>query len=217
MEEAPILKVETKEVKPKLAMRVVAVDTDPALVVKWTQEGRELYFDDEESFLELEAEVVAQLSKVARMRYDLAKNITLGQDVVETVEDGARGWARDYSVAPGSATSRTHVSGKDPDKDYYIARADSVDYHMNKSGFKVTRDPKVTMGGRKETCTTKTVGGQRDTESVLLERPKHVMEKIKSTNARKRAELTKSTTHEYAEKAHQSQFEYGQSMENLGR
>lgn len=210
-----LIKEKVEAPKVKLALREVGVDTDPALVLKWTQEGRELYFKDGDDFLELETEVVASLKRNARMRYDLAKAITLGEDVIETVEDGARGWSKDYAITPGTSTSRTFVKGKDPNKDYYLSRADSVDYHMARSGFKVTRDPNISVGGRKETCTYNTVGGQRQTELVLLERPNKVAKQIQAENKKNRDALTKSTRSSYAEKSNQSEFEYGQSMDDL--
>lgn len=215
MAEVEIKVKEDIEEKPVLSGRVVGLDTDPLLVVKWIQEERELHFKDEEDFLELDTEVVAALSRTARMRYDLAKAITRGEDVVETVEDGARGWSREYKVMPGSAASRTFVKGKDPNKDYYFAREDSVDYHMAKNGFQVTRDKNITVGGRNETCTYKTVGGQRATESVLLERPKELAEQIKVESKRKRDELTKRTRNQYNAKVSEGEFSYAQNMDEL--
>ena len=187
----------------KLKTEVVGVDTDLDNVVKWSKEGRKLLFDEDTDFLELPEEIVRTLSTDNRGRYDIAKRITLKEDVVGTIVDGLRGWVKDYNVIPGSASAQTAVQGQDPKKDYRWARKELLGKHLS-NGYEITRDPNVTAGGRKESCSYKTIGGEQKPESILVERPKEVSLQIKSARKKQRDAYEQATMDSYVETAAQA-------------
>jgi len=202
--EAPVLEkkgttARKRAARARLTRCIAGVDTSLADVLKWSQEGREIYFGDLKDFLELSEETYAALNASSKQRYNLAKSITYGSDPVGAIMDAQRGWSKEYNIKPGSASSNTVVLGKDPNKDYYLSREDSVDFHANNEGFVVTRDPNITVGNSKETCTYKTVGGQRKPELILMERPKElaILAQKKSKDLRDR--LTKAAQENYVE------------------
>lgn len=190
----------TKAEKAKLEAKVVGVDTSIESVVEWSQEGRKLYFGEKEDFLKLPGEIVRQLSPENRERYDTAKNITLDVDILGTMEDGRRGWEKDYAVMPGAASTKTKVDGKDPNKEYFWSRKDAIQFHQGE-GYVITRDSRVKAGGREESCSYKTVGGQASPEMILMERRKDVGDKMRADRKEKRRRIIEGTTESYKETA----------------
>jgi hypothetical protein len=186
----------------KLKPIIVGVDTDPQDVLLWSKEGRKLLFSEDEDFLELSEEVIRALSPDSRLKYDMARNITFKVDVVSNIEDGLRGWEKDYNVIPGSASAQTQVVGKDPKFDYRWMRKDAIGRHQSQ-GFEVDHDPNIVAGGRKESCTYKTVGGQSKPELVLGRRPKYISEQITLEKRKKRESFTQATLDNYVETANQ--------------
>lgn len=188
-------KEETKKVLPSKV--VVLVDTKDEDVLKWNEEGRKLFFDDEEgNFRELAPEVVKSLSLSNRERYDVAKNIVSGADVIGNVQDSIQGFsARDYNIRPGSASANLAVYGKKPGEDYYWERAENVDKRRAES-WKVDKDPDVHTR-HQESCSYKTVGGQAKPELVLLSRPKSVSAEEKARKQKRRDALVGKATDSY--------------------
>jgi hypothetical protein len=205
--------------KQRLRTEVVGVDTPHEDVVKWISEGRKLVFEDRESFLELDTELVRSLTRENRERYDMAKTITFGADPIGAIEDGRRGWEQDYNIMPGSASSRTVVTGKDPSKEYFLARKDAVGYHQSK-GKVVTRDPNVKVGGKDESCSYKTVGGQASPEMVLMEIDKKVAQKQRAERSAIRDRIIQGTNESYKETAARNGFatsvDYTETSEIVG-
>jgi hypothetical protein len=190
----------------KLKSEIVGVDTSLEDVLKWSKEGRTLFFSEDEDFLELPEEVVRELSLDNRRKYDVARGITFKQDVVGTIEDSLKEWVKDYNIIPGSASAKTAVSGKDPHKDYRWARKELLGKHIA-NGYKVTRDPKVKAGDASDTCSFKAIGGEQKPEMVLVERPKDVTLKIKSKRKQQRDSYSQATMDNYVESAARQGFE----------
>lgn len=190
----------------KLSEIIVGVDTSVEDVVKYSKEGRRLLFGEDENFLKLPEEIVRQLSVENRRKYDMAKNITLKQDVVGTIEDGLRGWVKDYNVIPGAASGKTIVTGKDPKMEYHWASKEKLSKHLG-MGFQVTRDPNVKAGDSSDTCTYKTIGGENKPEMVLVERPKSVGIEVRARENAKADQLEQATLDNYVETAARKGFE----------
>lgn len=195
-----------KEVKAKRAVKkalasVVVGSVDKTLddVLKYAEEGRELYFEDGANFLELPDQVYTLLSVTSRERYGLAKRITLGEDIVGSMMDAERGWTKDYQVRPGSFATNTEVFGKNPEKDYYLATPVKVSGHTAK-GWEIDHDPNVHMFS-KESGTLKTVGGEKHPECVLMSRPKSVGVEHRKTRVNKHKRVIQKTKENFVEKA----------------
>lgn len=187
--------------KKKLAAKVIgAFDSSIADVVKCIEEGREVFFEDgSDNFLKLPDEVVKDLLPESKKRYRLAQNITDGNDVVEAIQDGERGWAKDYQVRPGSFADNTAVFGKDPNKDYVLSTPVKMSNKIAK-GFVTDRDPNVHMLV-KEHGTIKTVGGEKNPELILMSRPKSLGIAEKKKKADKAKALLGRTKEQFVEKA----------------
>lgn len=184
--------VEAKKevVKKKLAPKVVGlVDITDEDVLKYNEEGRILFFlDEEDTFRELAPETVKQLSLVNREHYDVAKSIAGGQDVIGNVQDAIAGFDTDaYNVRPGSASANLAVYGKDPNFDYYWERAENIS-KSRADGWEVDHDPNVKTK-HKESCTYKTVGGQAKPEMILTRRSKKASAEHKKKQREKRDRL----------------------------
>ena len=195
-----------KEVKAKRAIKkalvsvvVGSVDNTLADVLKYAEEGREIYFADRTNFLEVPAQVVELMTIGSRERYGLAKRITNGEDVVGSMMDAERGWAKDYQVRPGAFATNTEVFGKDSNKDYYLATPMKISGHTAK-GWEIDHDSDVHMFS-KESGTLKTVGGEKHPELVLMSRPKSVGIERKLERATKHRRTIQKTKENFVEKA----------------
>lgn len=207
--EAPVLEkkgttVARRKQKAALQSHIAGVDTKPTDVLKWATEGREIYFGDQSDFVEISDAIYAELTPASKQRYQLAKSITNGENPIDSVMDSQRGWKKTYNTKPGSASGQLLVEGKDPKKDYFLARAEDTDFHANAEGFQVTRDPNVTVGGVKESCTYKTVGGQKKPEMVLMERPISFVAASQKKAKDARDRLTKVAQNDFVEKTAQN-------------
>ena len=178
---------------------VGSVDNTVQDVLSYAQEGRELYFEDAGKFLEIPKQVYDLLSPTSKERYSLAKRITRGEDVVGSMLDAERGWAKDYQVRPGSFGTNTEVFGKDKDRDYYLGTPLKVSGHQAK-GWEIDHDPNVHMFS-KESGTLKTVGGEKHPELVLMSRPKDVGVKNKKLKIAKHRRTIQKTKENFVEKA----------------
>ena len=189
-----------RAVKKALSSVIVgSVDKTIDDVLKYAEEGRELYFEDKANFLELPSQVVSLLSGATRERYSLAKRITLGEDIVGSMLDAERGWAKDYQVRPGAFATNTEVFGKKDDMDYYLATPIKVSGHSAK-GWEINHDPDVHMF-TKETGTLKTVGGEKHPELVLMSRPKSVGVTRRAEKVLKHKRTIQKTKENFVEKA----------------
>jgi len=190
--------------KKKLPSKVVTqVDNTPADVVKYVSEGRDLYFGDGEEFLELPAEAYKVLPQNLKVRYDMAKRITLGDDVVDTVDSGIKGFKLPFEVRPESAGAQLAVRGKKKGFDYHWARPDKFEKHL-RDGWVVDHD-ESTSTKYDESCSYKTVGGQKSPELILLKRPKKIGVQ-KKADAKKRRDMS----------VQGAQNDFRQSAESLG-
>lgn len=173
-----------REAKKKLEPVVIqALDFKAADVVKFDKEGRKLFFaDDKESFLELSDSIIQKLSPENKKRYRLAQQIFQGEDVIQNVVDGIRGWTKDYNVRPGSFSDNLMVFGKQKGFDYDWSTPAKLSNKVAQ-GWEVDRDPNVKTVWE-DSSTLKTVGGEAKPELILLRRPK----KIKIEERKKRKE-----------------------------
>lgn len=187
--------------KKALASKVVGViDTSVEDVLKYSKEGRELLFlDGEKDFLELPEEVVKELSMTSRERYGLAKRITRGEDVVTAMQDGVRGWAKDYNVRPGSASDNLAVLGKKDKYDYYWTTKEKLNNNIARE-WEIDRDPDVHTI-HEESSTLKTVGGENKPELILLHRKKEASKKYRDKRVEKKERLLGRTKERFVENA----------------
>jgi hypothetical protein len=163
---------------------VGAVDSTVEDVLKWNQEGRVLFFlDDEETFLGLAPDEVKQLSLENRKRYDVARGIARGDDVMGTVTADIKGYEETYNVRPGSADDNLSVYGQKPGETYYWERPENIG-RRKAEGWGVNTDSDISTS-HKESCSHHTVGGEAKSELVLLSRPKSVQ---KAEDAKNRAQ-----------------------------
>lgn len=188
--------------KKVLASKVVgAIDSSVETVLECIKEGRELYFmDGEANFLELPEEVIRKLSQTSRKRYGLAKRITRGDDVVGAIQDGVRGWAKDYNVRPGSAKDNLMVTGRDDKKyDYYWTTSAKLNNNLSRE-WEIDRDPNVHTI-HDESSTLKTVGGENKPELILMRRKKEISKKFQNARQTKHERLLGRTKERFVENA----------------
>jgi len=165
--------VKKKRAPDKKRKIFIGVDTDPLDMVKWAKQGHELYFEDgEETFLELDKEIISELSSVHKQRYTMAKSIALGNDVIGTVTDNINGYSKIHDIRPGSAGEQLTLSNRKKDTDYFWSTTAKVDRHM-REGFVVDHDDNVKTRFD-EAGAAKTVGGQKSPELILMSRPQAV-------------------------------------------
>ena len=193
-----------KEEKELKTVMIKVVDFNSKDVVKFDKEGRELYFDDsKEGFLKLDPKVVSKLKPSNKQRYRLAEQIFKGEDVIQTVQDGIRGWAKDYNVRPGSFSDNLAVFGKRQDFDYVWSTPAKMNNKIAK-GWEIDHDPNVRTIWD-DNGTLKTVGGEAKPEQVLMRRPK----KISLGERKKRKEKTEKLLGRTKEKFVKSAAEIG--------
>jgi len=184
----------------KLPIKVVSkLDTSVVNVVKWASEGRELFFEDGENFLELSTEAYKALPQRTKTRYDVAKNITLGNDVIGTVTNDIKGFELPFEVRPENPTSQLAVVGTSEEYDYHWSRPDKFEKH-SREGWVVDHDPSVRTK-YDESCSYKTVGGQKHPELLLLKRPKTLGVEKKRKAKESRDALVKRTQNNFRESA----------------
>lgn len=169
-------KVEKAAPKPRkkvIKKVVIGVDNTPEDVLKYDAEGHQVYFDDGDSFLELEDSVIEKLSIAVKQRYRIAEAIASGQDVLGVATAGTLGYdPKEYNIRAGSATENTTVYGKDPSREYHWGRPDKHNKHVAE-GWEVDVDPSVKTRFS-ESGTQKTLGGEQKREATLYSRPKEV-------------------------------------------
>jgi len=187
--------------KKALSSKVVgAIDSSVEDVLKCIKEGRELFFlDGDKDFLELPDEVVKELSLTSKERYGLAKRITRGEDVVAAMQDGVRGWAKDYNVRPGSASDNLAVLGKKKGYDYYWTTKEKLNNNIARE-WEIDRDPNVHTI-HEESSTLKTVGGENKPELILLRRKKEASKKYSKKRIEKKERLLGRTKERFIENA----------------
>ena len=186
-----------KALEPKV---VGLIDNSVEDVIKYSKEGRELYFmDGDKNFLELPEEVVKGLSLTSREKYGLAKRITRGDDVVGAMQDGVRGWAKDYNVRPGSAKDNLAVIGQKKGYDYYWTTKEKLNNNLARE-WEIDKDPSVhTL--HEETSTLKTVGGENKPELLLLRRKKEASGKYRDKRKARQERLLGRTKNAFVESA----------------
>lgn len=188
------------ETKRKLAAKTVgSIDNTVADVVKWDKEGRTLFFEDNEStFIKLDSEVVRGLSTANRMRYQTAKQIAGGVDVISSMTTAIQGFdSADYAVRPGSASANLAVLGKDKDTDYYWERKENVNKRRSE-GWIVNTDSNVRTL-HDESCSYKTVGGENNPEMILVSRPKSITIKENAEKKLRRDAMVGKATNTFRE------------------
>ncbi len=192
---------EERVAKKALAKKVVgAIDTTVEDVLKYAKEGRELYFaDGEKEFLELPEGVLKELSQASRERYGLAKRITRGEDVITAVQDGIRGWVKDYNVRPGSARDNLAVFGKKKGFDYFWTTKEKLNGSISE-GWEIDRNPDVKTI-HQDSSTLKTVGGENKPELILMSRPKTLGIKAKEKRVERTQKLLGRTKEKFVENA----------------
>ena len=190
-----------RSAKKKLDAKVIgSIDNSVEDVLECIKEGREIFFKDGSTeFLKLPEDVVRDLSIASKERYRLAQNITAGNDVVGAIQDGKRGWAKDYQVRPGSFTDNTTVFGKDPTMDYVLSTPIKMTNKVAR-GWETDHDPNVHMLV-KESGTLKTVGGEKNPELILMSRPKSIGIAEKKARAEKSNRLMSRTKEQFVDKA----------------
>lgn len=190
----------TRSKKKALANKLIGVvDTTKEDVLNYIKEGRELYFMDGKDFLELSDDIVAQMSYATKERYGLAKRITNGEDVVGAIQDGIRGWEKDYNVRPGSASDNMAVFGKKPGKEYFWTTKAKLNSSKMR-GWEIDHDPDVhTL--HNDPGTLKTVGGERQPELILMSRPKEIRAKLRKQRLDRADKLLGQTKEKFVENA----------------
>lgn len=186
------------EAKKKLLSKMVgSVDNTMEDVVKWDNEGRTLFFeDDEDKFLTLPTDVVRDLSRSNRQRYDLAKRIARGDSVLDSMTTAIQGFdSGDYAVRPGSASANLAVLGKKPGMDYYWERKENVNKRRSE-GWQVDTDSDVKTI-HDESCTYKTVGGEKNPEMILVSRPNSISAQAKAKKQAHRDALVGKAQNSY--------------------
>lgn len=178
--------------KKKLKAQVVSkVDTTPASVVKWVQEGRELYFAGGEDFMELPTEVAALLTGLSAQRYAIERDAKNGVDVVGNATNAINGFELNFNVRPDDPNRQLTVHGKDPKMVYHWARPDKYEQHL-REGWVVDHDPN-TSTEYDESCSYKTVGGQSQPELLLLKKSKEAHTDNQVKRKERRDGLVKKT------------------------
>lgn len=158
-----------KRLKPQVVSKV---DTTATNVVKWVSEGRELFFEAGDDFLELPDEVIKLMSQTTRQRYSIERDAANGVDVVGAAMDGINGFSTNFNVRGDDPNRQLTVKGKKANKDYHWVRPDKFDVQLRK-GWEVDHD-KAVGTVYDESCNYKTVGGQNQPELVLMSRGKEV-------------------------------------------
>lgn len=187
--------------KKRLAPKIITkVDTTPTDVLQWSQEGRELYFEGDEEFLELPTEVYKILPISSKRRYDIVKAHTEGKDVISDATPEA--WNLPFNVRPDEANRQLAVHGKKANMDYHWGRLDKLGTHQSE-GWEVDHDSNVRTEYA-ESCDYKTVGGQNSPEAVLLRRPKEVSTQKRKERKELRDASVKKTQNNYREQISQA-------------
>lgn len=190
----------TRAKKKALSSKFVgAIDNTVDEVLEWAEEGREIYFADHKEFLEIPKQVYDVLTPMSRERYRLAKRLTMGEDVVSSMLDAERGWAKDYNVRPGSFGDNSEVFGKDPDYDYYLSTPTKLSGRYA-TEWEIDHDPNVHML-TKESGTLKTVGGENKPELILLRRKKSIGIKYAKKKLERHNNLIDKTKESFVENA----------------
>lgn len=173
----------------RLKTRVIgSLDTSVEDVLKCVQEGRDIIFKDGDEFLELPTEVYKQLLPIHKTRYQTAKSITEGVDVIGIAAESKFDLKLNYNKRHMDVGDQLRVHGKKADRDYYWERADRV-HSKQIDGWEVDkdRDVKTIVDDGK----IKYIGGEKAPEMVLMSIPKTVLkEKKELKRARKEFILT---------------------------
>lgn len=180
----------TRGARKKLADKVSrAFDTTPEDVLKWVEEGRKIYFGDEDDFLELSDDVVAKLPADAKQRYSVAKMITMGEDPIAVAEQAAFDVKFDYNKRLLPTKSQLTVTGKDPSKEYHWVRTENVD-KRKLDGWVVDQDKNAKTVV--DEGAIKYVGGQSKPEMVLMSVGKQHLGEIKKKKREVKERILKS-------------------------
>ncbi len=163
--------------KPKVI--TIGVDNTPEDVLQYQSDGSDLHFDDMKNFLKLPESIVAELKPEFKTRYRLAQAISRGDDVIGGAVDGQRGFSLDYDVQAGSAAEKTAVANVPKGKEVYWGRMDKLNKHLG-NGFKISEDKDIVTRYGASGSDRKFIGGQRNPEMVLLERPVEVGLEVKA-------------------------------------
>jgi len=149
----------------------ITIDDDPEEVIRLSNEGNFLEFDDSvESFLPLDNETISELKKDDRERYFLAYGSW------KYNYENSDPTPSDVSISGrlASATARMRVEGKDPNKHYAWKRPDEL-REAGYEGYKVARgDTLRSFGG--SPSSVHRISSMGDDELILMEIPKKTRE-----------------------------------------
>lgn len=149
----------------------ITIDDDPEEVVRLSNEGNFLEFDDSvESFLPLDNETISQLKKDDRERYFLAYGSW------KYNYENSDPTPSDVSISGrlASATARMQVEGKDPNKHYAWKRPDEL-REAGYQGYKVARGQTLRSFGGSPSSVHR-ISSMGEDELVLMEIPKKTRE-----------------------------------------
>lgn len=171
--------------------KFVTVDTPIQDVLDSVEKGDDIRFDDrQDSFLELPSDVYKVLPLEVKERYMLAKELYMHgfNSVVKTVEDGLRGWKRDYSITPGSPSDKLKVMNKDDKYDYKWSNPAKLGKRGSED-WEIDRDPNIRTYDQVESeigqAVPKAVGGRDNPELLLIRRRKEAGKKFRADKAAK--------------------------------
>lgn len=170
----------------------ISVDTDLNTVVEWAQDGYDMRFTDGKGggkgFLELPSEIYKDLPLEAKERYLVAKEISMGHNVIETATEGLQGWKQDFNITPGDPSSKLEVKGMKKNFDYQWSIPQRVGRRLGE-GYEVDKDPEIRTYDQAESevgqPVASTVGGHKASEYVLLRRRKDISRAAKDAEAKR--------------------------------
>ena len=172
IEKQSAVKAEREAKKDAGAVIVGAFDTTLADVLKYVQDGKEIYFSDKkDDFLYLPDEVLKVLPQQALKRYRVSKEVYEGGDPIGVSANSRFDMKRDFNTRRLPVGMQTQVQGKDPKFDYYWERSEQVDA-KRMDGWEVDTDENVKTyvnDGK-----VKFIGGSAKPEMVLMRIPKEV-------------------------------------------
>jgi hypothetical protein len=183
--------------KAKIPERVdVGVDMSEEDVLKYDQDGKNLFFDGElGKFRELSDETLAKLSNLNRVRYFSS----LGEYTYNKKREHEPKIAERVKVSPryATATKRLEVFNKNPDKHYVWKRTDEI-RSAEYEGYQRSFDDSLDTFGS-DVGSAHTVGADGHTELVLMETSQENYQKRQraiSEKSKRRIEAVENTAKE---------------------
>lgn len=184
----------TKALAP---IMVGSFDTTVNDVIKYIDEGRDLFFkDDKDSFLTLPEDVVKTMLLEHKTRYRVAKGIVEGKYnlIDEATTSTVVAQALDYNKRLMPVGEQTKVFGKKEDREYYWERAERV-HTRELEGWVVDHDTDVKTVVNDGT--RKFIGGANKPEMVLMNIGKEHLSAQKTKKREVRENMLKSAADRY--------------------